>query len=367
MKSIDNEKLEKSHRSVWFKTGQLIVVLSILLIPYIFHTDGRITVSSFLDTVTQLKAQSKGNMSKNIGIRSILKRFVAIEQEEGVGARVRRSIGSLKVRRFSPFLMLDHFTVNAPAGFPDHPHHGQETITYVLGGMIAHEDFSGSKGVLYPGDLQFMTAGKGIVHSEIPVKMDSGEPAVGLQLWVDLPSKLKNVEPRYRDLRSAKIPIVQPSENLKVRVISGESYGVKSLRDLAYTPVHFYHFSISKKGVKFAQRFPDSFNVFLYITKGSIEIAGEICPTFSAIFFNCDGSAVEGISASEDVEFALIGGEILHQEVVQHGPFVETDNEKLQEVFRNYQYGINGFERAHNWRSSIANGVDESEARIING
>lgn len=304
-------------------------------------------------------------MSKNIQIRSIFKNFVAIEQEEGIGARVRRSIGSLKIRRFSPFLMLDHFTVSPPAGFPDHPHHGQETITYVLGGMIAHEDFSGSKGILSPGDLQFMTAGRGIVHSEIPVKMDNGEPATGLQLWVDLPKDMKDIEPRYRDLRAQETPIVHPHDDLQVRVISGESYGVKSLKDLAYTPVHFYHFAVAKKGVNFTQAFPKDFNVFMYILKGAVSIGEEVFPAFSAVFFNDDGEVVEGVSASDDAEFALIGGKILHQEVVQHGPFVETNREKLQEVFHNYQRGINGFERAHNWKSSISGGITESEAKNV--
>lgn len=262
--------------------------------------------------------------------------------------------------------MLDHFTVNPPAGFPDHPHHGQETITYVLGGMIAHEDFSGSKGVLSAGDLQFMTAGKGIVHSEMPVKMDNGDPAVGLQLWVDLPKDMKNFEPRYRDLRSGQIPIVQPKENLKVHVISGSSYGVESIKDLAYTPVHFYRYQISKKGETFKQEFPNNFNVFMYIMKGSVTINDKVFPPFSSVFFNSDGDAIEGSSATDEAEFALIGGEILHQETVQHGPFVETNRENLLEVFRNYQYNINGFERAQNWRSSIANGISESEARKLN-
>lgn len=175
--------------------------------------------------------------------RSILKYFTALEQSEGVGAKVRRSIGSQELRNFTPFLMLDHFNVSPPAGFPDHPHHGQETITYVLGGMIAHEDFTGSRGVLRPGDLQFMTAGKGIIHSEIPVELESGAPSVGLQLWVDLPMQLKDCEPRYRDLLNNEIPSVQPKAGLEVRVISGESYGVRSMSELAYTPVHFYHLS----------------------------------------------------------------------------------------------------------------------------
>lgn len=304
-------------------------------------------------------------MSKSLQLRTVLKNFIAIEQEEGVGARVRRSIGTMKMRRFAPFLMLDDFFIKPPAGFPDHPHHGQETITYNLQGMIAHEDFTGSKGVLYPGDLQFMTAGKGIVHSEIPVKMEDGSQINGLQLWVDLPAELKDCEPRYRDLRKRETPEVKVNDDLTVRVISGNSYGVDSVQELAYTPVHFYHFIAGKKGTDFVQEFPKDFNVFMYIMKGTVAINDQVFPEHSAVFFNTDGEGVAGTSASDNAEFALIGGQILDQEVLQHGPFVETNRERMINVFRNYQYGINGFEKAHSWDSQISGGISEADAKKL--
>lgn len=304
-------------------------------------------------------------MSKNLSVRKVLKHFIAIEQDEGVGARVRRSIGTMKMRRFTPFLMLDDFFIKPPAGFPDHPHHGQETITYNIRGMIAHEDFTGSKGVLFPGDLQFMTAGRGIVHSEIPVSLEDGSTTNGLQLWVDLPAELKNCEPRYRDLRKKETPEVKVNDHLTVRVISGKSYGVDSVQELAYTPVHFYHFITSKKGTEFTQEFPKDFNVFIYIMKGSLAVNDQVFPEHSAVFFNTDGEGVVGTSASENAEFVLIGGKILDQEVLQHGPFVETNRERMIDVFRNYQYGINGFEKAHSWDSKIAGGISEADARKL--
>lgn len=293
--------------------------------------------------------------------RTVQKHFIALEQEEGVGARVRRSIGSMKQRNFSPFLLLDHFSVSHPAGFPDHPHHGQETITYVREGMVAHEDFTGSRGVLRPGDLQFMTAGKAIMHSEIPVLMENGDAAIGLQLWVDLPKDLKNCEPRYRDLRNKEVPIAKPNEHLTVRVISGKSYGVESLKELAYTPVEYYHFESDKRGTEFEQQVPTNFNVFLYVMKGSVIIDGKIYPQYSTIFYNTDGDCIKGTTGNDDTEFAIIGGLILNQPVIQHGPFVETTREKLIEVFENYQYGINGFERAVGWKSVIRNGILEKD------
>ena len=297
--------------------------------------------------------------------RSVLKSFVAIEQEEGVGAHVRRSIGSMKQRNFSPFLLMDNFTVSHPAGFPDHPHHGQETITYVLKGMIAHEDFTGSRGVLRPGDLQFMTAGKAIMHSEIPVQMNNGDAGIGIQLWVDLPKKLKNCEPRYRNLRATEIPIVKPNDDLTVRVVSGKSYGVESVKDLAYTPIDYYFMNTKKTGTEFVQEFPADFNVFLYIIKGSVKINDTVHPQYSTIFFKTDGDAIKGCSASEDTEFVLVGGQILDQPIIQHGPFVESDRESLLEVFKNYQYCINGFERARGWRSRIADGIHEDDVEAF--
>ncbi|CDO93449.1 unnamed protein product [Kluyveromyces dobzhanskii CBS 2104] len=304
-------------------------------------------------------------MSLNVvnKVRSVLKHFVAIEQSEGAGALVKRSIGTGQMRNFPPFLMLDNFEVTPPAGFPEHPHHGQETITYVLRGMMAHEDFTGSKGVLRPGDLQFMTAGQAIVHSEIPVKMDNGESTQGLQLWVDLPNDMKNVKPRYRDLRREEIPLATPSDSLKVKVISGESYGLKSLAELAYTPVEFYHFIASKKNTEFAQPLQDQFSSFIYVMKGSINISNKEYPEFSTIFFKNDGDGVKGFTTSDDAEFAVISGKYFNQKVVQYGPFVESSRENIIDVIQNYQNGANGFENAKTWSPVIKSGVTESEVQ----
>lgn len=355
---------------------KILVSILLLLITfqgftyYIFSKDYKKLIYSLLRGKQKPESPTiyefnDGTMSKSLSVRTVLKHFVAIEQDEGVGARVRRSIGTMKMRRFAPFLMLDDFFIKPPAGFPDHPHHGQETITYNIKGMIAHEDFTGSKGVLFPGDLQFMTAGKGIVHSEIPVSLKDGSTTNGLQLWVDLPAELKNCEPRYRDLRKKDTPEVKVNDHLTVRVISGKSYGVDSVQELAYTPVHFYHFITSKKGTEFIQEFPEDFNVFIYIMKGSLIVNEQVFPEHSALFFNVDGKGVMGTSASENAEFVIIGGKILDQEVLQYGPFVETDEERMIDVFRNYQLGINGFEKAHSWDSKIANGISEAEARKL--
>jgi redox-sensitive bicupin YhaK (pirin superfamily) len=249
--------------------------------------------------------------------------------------------------------MLDHFKVSPDAGFPDHPHRGQETITYMIDGFFDHEDFTGSRGTLGPGDLQFMTAGRGIVHAEIPAPNNSVE---GLQLWVDLPLELKECEPRYRDLRAKEIPVVEPNEKVKIKVISGRSNGIDSVKDLAYTPMWFFDVSM-KPGGHLQQEIPTDFNVFLYIMKGSVTIEGKKISQYQNVFFDTKGDGLE-ISVPEDAEgeaqFAIIGGKILNQPIVQHGPFVETSRERIYKAFMDYQSYSNGFERADGWSSEIS-------------
>lgn len=302
--------------------------------------------------------------AREMNLRSIKTVVPALEQAEGVGARVRRSIGTMKVRNFSPFLMFDHFASNGKGGFPEHPHLGQETITLMLKGAFAHEDFTGSKGVLRENDLQFMTAGRGTVHSEMPVIHPDGSYNVGLQLWVDLPEKLKEVEPRYRDLKEWEVPeVVQQDGKLKVRVISGKSYGVESRKELAYTPVHYYHYQL-KPGAHFRQEVPKDFNFFLYVVNGKkLTLQNNtVVNQYENVFFNTDGNTIEGQlpeNAGEDAEFVLVGGQILHQNVVQHGPFVATNRERIIKAFTDYQTMSNGFERLRTWDSLISNGVND--------
>lgn len=213
-----------------------------------------------------LTSSKPANMSTPRAIRQV---FHAIEQSEGVGARVRRSIGTPKLRNFSPFLMLDHFTSSPGAGFPDHPHRGQETISYVLQGAIDHEDFAGNAGTIEAGDLQFMTAGRGIMHAEMPRNNADGTPNIGMQLWVDLPEKLKLCEPRYRDLRAKEIPQIEVDDGkVTIKIISGQSHGTDSVQELAYTPVWIFDVTI-KPGGKVTQELPGGWNAFAYTLSGT--------------------------------------------------------------------------------------------------
>jgi redox-sensitive bicupin YhaK (pirin superfamily) len=329
------------------------------IISQIFPT----TITTNNKTITTTPAtMSAANTTTKLLPRLIRQSFLAIEQSEGAGARVRRSIGTPKLRNFSPFLMLDHFSVAPGAGFPDHPHRGQETITYLLEGGMEHEDFAGNRGRLGPGDLQFMTAGRGIVHAEMPVQNEDGSANVGLQLWVDLPKRLKGCEPRYRDLKAEEVPVVEvDGGKVKVKVISGQSHGVDSVKDLAYTPVWLLDVEV-KPGGKIVQPLPEGWNAFVYTLAGEVifgeEGSGErrVVGEFHNVVFGQEGQAVYAAvdeAAEKSARFVIIAGTPLDQKIVQYGPFVLTSQEEVYQAFMDYQTHSNGFERADGWESEI--------------
>ncbi|KZL81707.1 pirin (iron-binding nuclear protein) [Colletotrichum incanum] len=291
--------------------------------------------------------------------RAISQVFRAPEQSEGAGARVRRAIGSIHKRNFSPFLMFDHMSGSTGAGFPDHPHRGQETVSYILKGSVEHEDFAGNKGILRAGDLQFMTAGRGIMHSEQPLPDDDGTPGAGFQLWVDLPKHLKMCEPRYRDLLAKEVPQVQLDDGkVHVKVISGKSGEVDSVKDLAYTPVWYLDVEI-KPGGKFTQPLPQEWNAFAYVFEGSAVFGSKSkgqssANTFDAVIFEREGDIVDievPETAHGSARLVLIAGQILDQTIAQHGPFVMTSREEVQQAVEDFYMHKNGFERAKDWRS----------------
>lgn len=292
--------------------------------------------------------------------RAIRKVFLAVEQAEGAGARVRRSIGTPQLRNLSPFLMLDHFSIKPGAGFPDHPHRGQETITYLLQGGVDHEDFAGNAGTIEAGDLQFMTAGRGIMHAEMPKQNPDGSANVGLQLWVDLPQRLKACEPRYRDLRAKEIPTVDVDEGrVHIKVISGQSHGVDSVRDLAYTPVWILDLEI-RPGGKVVQPLPAGWNAFAYILEGQVLIGEsgqqQVVDQYHNVVLESEGDVVHvgvDLGAEKSARVVLVAGMPLDQPVVQYGPFVLSSKEEVYQALMDYQTHSNGFERAENWRSEI--------------
>ncbi|XP_058297815.1 pirin [Hylobates moloch] len=281
------------------------------------------------------------------------------EQSEGVGARVRRSIGRPELKNLDPFLLFDEFKGGRPGGFPDHPHRGFETVSYLLeGGSMAHEDFCGHTGKMNPGDLQWMTAGRGILHAEMPC---SEEPAHGLQLWVNLRSSEKMVEPQYQELKSEEIP--KPSKDgVTVAVISGEALGIKS-KVYTRTPTLYLDFKLDP-GAKHSQPIPKGWTSFIYTISGDvyIEHSGfEELLDLSPLFWQQSTAALIICSTTMNCEdpkrshFVLIAGEPLREPVVQHGPFVMNTNEEISQAILDFRNAKNGFERAKTWKSKIGN------------
>ncbi|XP_043929010.1 pirin isoform X2 [Protopterus annectens] len=288
-----------------------------------------------------------------MSFRKVIKTVLSVEQSEGVGARVRRSIGRQELRNLDPFLMLDEFKVAKPAGFPDHPHRGFETVTYLLKGCSLHEDSCGHAGTLNAGDLQWMTAGRGVIHAEMP---GSDEPGHGLQLWINLRSSDKMVEPQYQELKNKEVP--KPSKNgVTVAVISGEALGVKS-KVYTRTPTIYLDFKL-EKGAKHVQPVPKEWTAFIYILSGLVHIGSDaeqqkVEPHHTAVLSDGEMVQVEN-KDSEVAHFVLIAGEPIKEPIVQHGPFVMNTQEEISQAIADFHNGQNGFERAHTWKSKIRN------------
>ncbi|XP_021861723.2 pirin-like protein [Spinacia oleracea] len=289
------------------------------------------------------------NMSSQLDApRQVVKKILAESQREGNGATVRRSIGRPGLKNMDPFLMLDEFSVSAPAGFPDHPHRGFETVTYMLEGAFAHQDFAGHKGIIRTGDVQWMTAGRGIVHSEMPVGEGVNK---GLQLWINLSSKDKMIEPNYQELLNEDI-VRAENEGVEVRVIAGESMGIES-PVYTRTPTMYLDFKL-QPGSELSQPIPESYNAFVYIVEGEGVFGSPSSKPVLAhhclVLGPGDGLNVWNVS-SNPLRFVLIGGQPLNEPVVQYGPFVMNTQAEIEKTFEDYQFGKNGFEMANYWRS----------------
>ncbi|KAF0693794.1 Aste57867_15293 [Aphanomyces stellatus] len=288
--------------------------------------------------------------------RQVVRSFVSIAQAEGVGATVRRSIGHPQLRRLDPFLMLDEFNVALPGGFPDHPHRGFETVTYLLPespGNLLHEDFMGNKGELAPGDLQWMSPGRGILHSEMPASRDA--PAFGLQLWVNLPARLKMSEPNYQEIPHAGLPRAKQG-NVEAIVIAGEAMG-KQAAVFTNHPITYIHFLFSGPATHF-HPLPPTHNAFAYVISGSGRIGGLDVHAHSVVLLSVDatqnGVLLETTVDGGSMQCVVLSGEPINEPIEQYGPFVMTTRAELQQTVADYSHGLNGFERAPGWSSDIA-------------
>ncbi len=261
---------------------------------------------------------------------------------DGAGVKLTRVLTHDLQRRLDPFLMLDAFgTDNADdyiAGFPDHPHRGFETVTYMLDGRMRHRDSAGNEGLLGPGGVQWMTAGRGVIHSELPEQQEGRME--GFQLWLNLPGRDKMRDPWYRDIASDEIPeLALPGA--RVRVIAGESHGVPGAvqRDTTqplYLDVHL------EAGASFEQVLPDTHNAFVYVYRGALRFdTGCLVPSGRmAILANTPGTDGVRLTAAEDgVRAVLIAGRPLGEPIAQYGPFVMNTEGELLQAVRDFQAG----------------------------
>jgi len=284
-------------------------------------------------------------------LRGIDKIFTAPIVPELSGARVRRIIGTPYLRRLDPFLTFDHYCVRLPSGFTDHPHRGFETVTYNLKGKIFHEDFKGRKGIIGPGDCQWMTAGKGIVHAEMPGSWD--EDSEGLQLWINLPIKEKLCEPQYQEVPKDTIPRTT-KDNTTVKVIAGESLGVKG-PIFHRTPTYFIDVEMEKEG-KLEQCIPKNWNGLCYVYEGVAYFGAnqeKAQENQAVVLKNEDNDTLLIKTKGEKAKFVIVAGQLLNEPIIRYGPFVLGSEEQLLKSFEDYEKGINGFEGSKQFVSKI--------------
>lgn len=285
--------------------------------------------------------------------RSISQIVDAKTTTEGDGFTVHRAFPNNVVRDFDPFLLLDEMgpidlSPGEAKGASDHPHRGFETITYVIDGAFEHKDSQGNSGKLYSGDVQWMTAGSGVVHSEMPEKefAKKGGRLHGFQLWVNLPRKDKMIKPRYQDVPSKNIPLVKSIDGkVQVKVIAGEAMGKKAIIDTKI-PIIYLHFIIQHGG-KVIQKVPEKYNAFLYVLGGEGLFGSEqkTAKKEQAVFFEQDGDEVSIESLSETtlpLEVILLAGVPLNDSVKRYGPFVMNTDEELSQAISDYNGGKMG-------------------------
>lgn len=273
--------------------------------------------------------------------RSVERLIAGHATSDGAGVKLTRVLTQDLQQRLDPFLMLDAFGSDKPddyiAGFPDHPHRGFETITYMIAGRMLHQDSAGNTGLLENGAVQWMTAGRGVIHSEIPQQEEG--VMEGFQLWLNLPARDKMNTPWYRDFKAAELPKFVTPDGVAVTVIAGSSHGITgAVTREATAPVYLdLHLGA---GARFAQSLPAGHNAFVYVYRGTVRIAGQSVPVQRmALLANEDQADGVVIEATEDARALLIAGRPLHEPIVQHGPFVMNTVAEIHQAVRDFREG----------------------------
>jgi redox-sensitive bicupin YhaK (pirin superfamily) len=286
--------------------------------------------------------------NENFQGRRVEQQVIGQATRDGDGVKLTRVLTQAHQRRLDPFLMLDNFGSDDPndygGGFPDHPHRGFETVTYMIAGRMRHRDSAGNEGLLQNGGVQWMTAGRGVVHSEMPEQEEG--VMEGFQLWLNLPSYQKMYVPAYQDIQSEKIPEVSLPTGIKLRVIAGETQGVQGAvnrpahlfpTQALYLDIHFDQLA------HFQQFIPSDHNAFLYVYRGSAKVISEHQETSiglhrMAILEN-EGDGVN-IAANAGTKLLLIAGKPLNEPIAQYGPFVMNTREELIQAVDDFRAGL---------------------------
>ena len=277
-------------------------------------------------------------MNEQASIRTVQRVIRGRPTSDGAGVRLNRLIGSPDMPDLDPFLLLDEFRSDSAsdyiAGFPDHPHRGFETVTYMLAGRMRHGDNQGNSGLLKPGSVQWMTAGRGIVHSEMPEQEDG--LMWGFQLWVNLPASDKMTAPRYQDIDPEDIPVVDLPGGGTAKVIAGNLGGKSGAVSAIATDPTFLDVQLPA-GAEFTYDLPEEHSAFVYVFEGVAQVGGRAIGTGELAALS-DGERVTA-TADSPARFILVAGRPLRERVVRYGPFVMNSENQIREAFEDFRAG----------------------------
>ncbi len=276
-------------------------------------------------------------MTENL--RETLRVIRASATTDGAGVRLNRSIGGPDLPELDPFLLLDEFNTEEGAdyiaGFPDHPHRGFETVTYMIEGRMRHEDSTGAGGTLRSGGVQWMTAGRGIIHSEMPEQEDG--LLQGFQLWVNLPARDKMCAPRYQNIEPEDIPEATIEGGATIRLVAGESADIAGpVKGISVDPI-FMEIGMPPN-TSVTQPVPVGYNGFCYVFEGEAEIGGSNVPAAHLAVLG-PGDAVNLRSGESAARLLLVAGRPIGEPIARYGPFVMNTREEIQQAFHDYQSG----------------------------
>jgi redox-sensitive bicupin YhaK (pirin superfamily) len=273
--------------------------------------------------------------------RTIERIATGMPTSDGAGVKLTRVLTQNLQHRLDPFLLLDNFHSDDPgdyiAGFPDHPHRGFETVTYMIAGRMRHRDNAGHQGLLQNGGVQWMTAGRGIIHSEMP-EQENGVME-GFQLWLNLPARRKMIPAWYRDIPNAEIPEYVTEEGVTVRVIAGASNGISGAMTREDTEPLYLDIDLPA-GSRFSTTIPAAHNAFVYVYRGAVMISGTILDeNRMGILANIPQADGVTLSSTAPAKAILISGKPLGEPIVQHGPFVMNSKEEIYQAIKDFQEG----------------------------